>query len=298
MEVTGTALNGLIELLQNTTDAKTLASPRLLVVSGQQAHIQIGGQLGYRITTTTQTSSLESIEFLDVGVVLTVRPRITRDGRVLMRIKPKVSTGQVSPDTGLPSEETTEVETDILLGNGQGMVIGGLIQEQDSIVQSKIPWLGDLPYVGLLFQKRTQIKSRSEIIVTLIPHIQPYTPAVAACSAQEVMRTQQPLFTGPLNRAFRPYEPRLYDSLTNPRRPCVALHAHHYSQVQSETMLLQLPPVDGEPTCVPMIEGIDIPSDAGPLLPVEEAMQTRPGLKSRYFAASRRALNEENFRFY
>ncbi len=97
LEVSGTALTGLVELLKNTTDAKTLASPKLLALNGQQAHIQIGEQLGFRITTTTQTSSLESVQFLDVGIILTVTPRITRDGRVLMRIKPKVSTGEVNP---------------------------------------------------------------------------------------------------------------------------------------------------------------------------------------------------------
>jgi len=222
LQTTGSALTNLVEILKTTTDAKTLASPRLLVVSGQQARIQVGEQLGFRITTTTQTSSLESVQFLDVGVVLTVEPRVTRDGRVLMRINPKVSTGQVDPNTGLPAEETTEVETDIFLDDGQGMVIGGLIQEQDSIVQSKIPWIGDLPYVGVLFQKRRAVKERTEIIVTLIPHVQPYKPNIACRESFDFMRTQDRLTEGPLNRVARPYEPRLYDSITNPRPVCIA----------------------------------------------------------------------------
>ena len=75
----------MVELLKTTTDAKALATPKILAVSGQQSHIQIGSQLGFRVTTTTQTGTFESIQFLDVGVVLTVTPRITRDGRVLMR---------------------------------------------------------------------------------------------------------------------------------------------------------------------------------------------------------------------
>jgi type II secretory pathway component GspD/PulD (secretin) len=108
VEPKGSGLNGLIELLKTTTDAKTLASPTITAVSGQESHIQIGGQLGYRVTTTTQTSTLQSVQFLDVGVVLKVTPRVTRDGRVLMRIYPKVSTGQIDPATELPSEDTTE----------------------------------------------------------------------------------------------------------------------------------------------------------------------------------------------
>ncbi len=233
LEATGSTLDGLVELLQTTTDAKTLASPKILAVSGQKARIQVGEQLGFRVVTTTQTSTLEEVQFLDVGVVLTVTPRITRDGRVLMRIKPEVSTGQVSPETGLPSEETTEVETDILLNDGQGMVIGGLIQETDSNIQNKVPWLGDLPYVGILFQKRQLVKSRSEIIVTLIPRIQPYTPIIEERENFELTRTLEPLTTGPLDLNPRLYEARLPDTFRNPRRPLASL-------------LWRLPPVENE----------------------------------------------------
>ncbi len=244
LETTGAALTNLVELLKNTTDAKTLASPRLLVVSGQEARIQVGEQLGFRVTTTTQTSSLETVEFLDVGVVLTVEPRITRDGRILMHIKPEVSTGQIDPVTELPSEETTEVETDIFLNDGQGMVIGGLIQEEDSIIQSKVPWLGDLPYLGVLFQKRRAIKSRTEIIVTLVPHIQPYTPIVACRESVELMRTQESLTQGPLNRTPRIYEPRLYDAITNPR-PVRLARRHFFMPIESSSHeLISLPPTE------------------------------------------------------
>jgi type IV pilus assembly protein PilQ len=231
MEATGGAIESLVELLQTTTDAKTLASPKVLVVSGQQARMQVGEQLGFRVVTTTQTSTLEEVQFLDVGVVLTVTPRVTRDGRVLMRIKPEVSTGLVSPETGLPSEETTEVETDVMLSDGHGMVIGGLIQERDLNIQSKIPWLGDLPYVGILFQKRRVEKIRSEIIVTLVPHIQPYTPIVADRENHQLMKTLEPLTVGPLDRFHRPYEAQLPDTFTNPRRPLM-------------TLLQPLPPVE------------------------------------------------------
>jgi type IV pilus assembly protein PilQ len=226
-QVDGKALDGLVELLKSTTDSKALATPKILAVSGQQSHIQIGSQLGFRVTTTTQTGTFESIQFLDVGVVLTVTPRITRDGRVLMRVKPKVSTGQVDAGTGLPSEDTTEVETDILLNDGQGMVIGGLIQEGDSITSTKIPYIADLPYVGILFQKRQVVKERSEIIVTLVPHIQPYHPAIAQREATQYARAEDRLTYGALQRNPRPYEPRLYDTFTNPRRPIANLAAMH-----------------------------------------------------------------------
>lgn len=226
LQLDGGSLDGLVELLKTTTDAKSLASTEILAISGQEARLQSGQQLGFRVTTTTQTSTLESVEFIDVGVVLTVTPQVTRDGRVLMRIKPEVSEGQVDPETGLPAEDTVEVETDVLLNNGQGLVIGGLIQEIDSNVQSKVPYLGDIPYAGILFQRRQLIKSRSEIIVTLIPHVMPYTPIQITHNDQRMMRTQQPLLSPPLNRFPRPYEAQLPDTFTNPTPICIRRHCH------------------------------------------------------------------------
>ncbi len=233
LQIDGGSLDGLVEILKNTTDAKSLASTEILAVSGQEARLQSGQQLGFRVTTTTQTSTLESIEFLDVGVVLTVTPQVTRDGRVLMRIKPEVSEGQVDPETGLPAEDTVEVETDVLLNNGQGLVIGGLIQEIDSNVQSKVPWLGDIPYAGILFQKRQVVKSRAEIIVTLVPHVMPYTAIGVAHNDHRMMRTQQPLLSPPLNRFPRPYEPQLPDTFTNPNPICIRRH-HHLATCEPE----------------------------------------------------------------
>jgi type IV pilus assembly protein PilQ len=215
VDANGVGLDGLIELLQNTTDAKTLASPEIHAVSGQSSRLQIGEKLPYRVTTTTQTATVESVQMLDVGVVLEVTPRVTRDGRVLMRIMPKVSTGQISADTGLPSEKTSEVETDVMLASGQGMVIGGLIQELDSNIQSKLPFFGNLPYIGVIFQKRQVIKSRKEIIVTLRPFVLPYSPILQDYNDGRVYRTEEPLTQGAICRYPRPYEPRLPDTFDN-----------------------------------------------------------------------------------
>jgi hypothetical protein len=191
--------------LQTTTDSKTLGSPKILVINEQEARIQVGQQLGFRVTTTTETSTMEGVQFLDVGVVLTLTPRITRDGRVLLHVKPEVSKGEVNPETGLPEEETTQLETDIMLEDGQGMIIGGLIQESDSTVQSKVPYLGEVKGIGEI------TKERAEIIIALVPRIQPYDAEWQAYEEGEWARAATPLFEGPLKRAYRPWEPILPD---------------------------------------------------------------------------------------
>lgn len=249
LSVNGTGLQGLLEMLKTTTNAKTLASPKVLAVNGQLAKIQIGSQLGFRVTTTTQTSTLQSVQFLDVGVVLQVTPRITRDGRVLMTVKPEVSDGQLDPTTELPSKDTTQVATDLLLESGQGMIIGGLIQERDINTQSKLPWFGDLPYVGIVFQRRQIEKVRSEIIVTLIPYVLPYKPIIEERESQQYLRTQDRLLEGPLRRVPRPYEAQLYDTFLNPRHPLASISAaRRATYVESpnnyETVPVELPAVE------------------------------------------------------
>jgi len=229
--VTSTDVNALLEILRTTTDAKTLASPKVVALNGQKSRIQIGEQLGFRVTTTTETSTQESVEFLEVGVVLEVTARITRNNSVIMTVKPEVSSGQINPDTGLPEEETTEVESSVMMENGKGLVIGGLIQETDSTIQSKLPFLGDLYLIGKLFQKNRVVKSRKEILITLVPHIMPYEEPLQDRNDHDFNRSSAELFHGPLKRIPRPWAPQLQDSVRNPgpwieRLPPVDRHRH------------------------------------------------------------------------
>jgi type II secretory pathway component GspD/PulD (secretin) len=219
IESTGGDLDTLIEALISTTDAKTLASPRILAVNGQQSEIQIGERLGYRQTLTTETSALETVNFLDVGVVLAVTPRITRDGRVLLRISPKVSTGAVNAETGLPDEQTTQLETDALLRSGQGMVIGGLIQERDEVNISRVPVLGTIPYLNFFFQRRSTTLKRSELVVALTPHVMPLDGEQLLRTEDELARASDPLTQGAICRYPRPYEPRMRDPHTERHKP-------------------------------------------------------------------------------
>ena len=210
LNVDGRRVDSIIEVLQGTTDSKTLASPKVLAVNGQEARIQIGESLGYLTTTTTQTASVQTANFLDLGVVLSVTPQISRDGRILMQVKPEVSSGRINNVTGLPDSETTEVESTVMLPNGHAMVIGGLIKEENTDQQSKLPIAGDIPVLGKLFQRRNRVRSRNEIIIVLLPRIVPYGDLAQARHAEEVQRGTTPLFDKALAPVVRTqYEPRL-----------------------------------------------------------------------------------------
>lgn len=223
-------LAALIDLLQTTTDSKTLGSPKLLVLNGQEARIQIGQTIYYSQITTTQTSSQQGAGSIETGVILRIMPRITRDGRVLLKVAPEVSAaGERSSPELPPDTSKTALETDVMLVDGQGVVIGGLIDERDSTSQSKVPWLGNLKGVGWLFRHTTVTKDRKEIIVALIPRIQPYEPQYQAYEQGELVRTGVPLFHGPLERTNRPWDPILPDGrrVTMPLRPRKAIEYYH-----------------------------------------------------------------------
>lgn len=184
----GSDLDGLLEALRTTTDAKTLASPKVTVLNNQEARIQVGGKIGYLLSTTTQTSTLQSVNFLDVGVIMTVVPTITEDGQVMMKVAPQVSTGRINPTTQLPESETTEVTTQVLLSDGEAIVIGGLIKENDSDGRNRIPILGDIPGLGWLFQRRETLHERNEIVITLVPRIVPNCHDYSSSSMRTIVR--------------------------------------------------------------------------------------------------------------
>jgi type IV pilus assembly protein PilQ len=203
MRVEGSDLTGLIDLLKSTSDTKTLASPKVSVVNGQKAKISVGGEIGYLLTTATNTSTLQSVAFLEFGVVLTVTPIITEDGQVLLTVAPQVSTGRINSTTKLPEKESTEVQTTALLSDGQAIVIGGLIKESTNDGQNKIPFLGDLWVIGRLFQSRERLRERSEIIITLLPRIARPGESCLFASEEDYAQASTPLMDRNLNPVDR-----------------------------------------------------------------------------------------------
>ena len=160
-----------ISALESIKDTTTLSNPKVLALNKQRAEVIVGQRLGYKTTTTTETTTVQTIEFLDSGTQLIFRPFISDDGYVRMEIHPKVSKGLVDPATGLPSETTTEVTCNIMVKDGHTVVIGGMFDEVASVGRSQVPGLGNIPGVGWLFRNKADKTTRNEIIILLTPHI-------------------------------------------------------------------------------------------------------------------------------
>ncbi len=162
-------VTGFIQALALVGTTKVLATPRLLVLNRQRAEIQLGDRLGFQTLTQTQTSTIQQVQFMNVGTQLRLRPFITSDGMVRMEIHPERSSGEVV--NNVPSTHTTEVTTNVMVPDGSTIVIGGLIDdEKDTIVQG-IPGLMNLPVVGALFRLTTTTNTKKELVVLLTPHI-------------------------------------------------------------------------------------------------------------------------------
>lgn len=162
--------NILISALQDKADVQVLAAPQLLVLDGETARIQVGERLGFRITTTTETASLESVEFLEVGTLLEVTPSIGVDGLIKMKVHPEVSSGSISSD-GLPSERTTEATTTMIVKDGETIVIGGLLDTTKERFRTQVPVLGSIPILGFLFGRNRWVDRTSELVILITPRI-------------------------------------------------------------------------------------------------------------------------------
>ncbi|MBI3410657.1 MAG: hypothetical protein HY040_20160 [Planctomycetes bacterium] len=168
----------LIRALKVQSRLDVLSRPQIMALDNQTAYINVGKEVPI-VTGSTATSNgviTNSIDRRQIGVILQVTPRISPDGRVLLRVFPQVSSldpvpfplgnGQTGTALNIQQMETTVSATD-----GETVAIGGLLTKIDQRTENKIPWLGDLPGVGALFRYRTQTKEKRELIIVLTPHL-------------------------------------------------------------------------------------------------------------------------------
>lgn len=167
--ITGT-LEAALSALYSKDDIRTLSSPNLVALENKEASVIIGDRQGYRVTTTINQVTTESIEFLESGVKLNVLPRIDSSGNVMLQIHPEVSTGAISAD-GIPSQKTTEVTTEILTRDGQAIFIGGLIKNNITEGKESVPLLGSIPLLGALFSSESHASNNTETVVLITPYI-------------------------------------------------------------------------------------------------------------------------------
>jgi type IV pilus assembly protein PilQ len=170
------AKNILVDLelsaLQSEGKGETVSSPRVITANSKQAMIKQGVEIPYQSSTS---SGATSVSFQDAVLSLTVTPQITPDGRIIMDLQVHDdSVGEnVTTGTGgsTPSIDTREITTQVLVDNGQTVVLGGIYQLTTSHTVFKIPLLADIPVLGYLFRNDQVINDKTELLVFITPKI-------------------------------------------------------------------------------------------------------------------------------
>ena len=147
------------------------ANPRVATIEGQKATIVIGKEEYYVIVTGAAPYSYGQLERIPFGVSLHIVPYISDKGEITVEIQPEVSDVVGTGPTGLPVVSRRAVSTKIRVKDGETIVIGGLLQKNESISKRKIPLLGDIPILGLLFSRTDKRVDEVETVIFITPHI-------------------------------------------------------------------------------------------------------------------------------
>ena len=164
-----------LRVLDQVVDTTVLARPRVTCLNRQRAEVLIGTRIGYLSSTQTDTSTTQSVEFLDTGIHLVFRPFISPDGMIRLELQPNVSSATLRTDGGqsVPDEVTQQLMTNVRCRDGETIILGGLFRESTVVTRNQVPILGDIPLIGAAFRGQDDQVDKEEIIFLLTPSIIP-----------------------------------------------------------------------------------------------------------------------------
>ena len=156
-----------LSAMESDGRAEIISQPRVITADGQTAKIQAGTEIPYE---QASASGATTITFKEAVLKLEVTPQITPDDRILMDlIINKDAVGEVI--NNIPTINTNQLETQVLVNNGETIVLGGIFQSEDITTVDKTPFFGDLPVIGRLFRRTTHTEDKSELLIFITPRL-------------------------------------------------------------------------------------------------------------------------------
>jgi general secretion pathway protein D len=174
-----TNLNFLARALETYANANILSTPNILTLDNEEATIIVAenvpfvtGQYANTGSVTPGVNPFQTIERVDVGLILKVKPQISEGNTIRMSIYEEASAvkEETASNSGIITTKRS-VETNVLIEDGSIIVLGGLVQDQIATVVEKVPILGDIPLLGYLFRYETRIKKKTNLMLFLRPYI-------------------------------------------------------------------------------------------------------------------------------
>jgi len=170
-------VRAVLNALSTITDVQLISTPRILVLSNESAELQVGDQVPIitqsAVGLNNDSRILNSVQYRDTGVVLSVTPRVSESGRMFIQIEQEVSevAGTTSSEIDSPTIQQRRLKTRIQVEDGQLIVLGGLLRSSRSVGDGGVPYLGRLPVVGALFRSRDTTDRQTELVMFLRPTV-------------------------------------------------------------------------------------------------------------------------------
>ena len=166
--LTGSTLIDLeISALQAESKGEVISSPRVVTADRHEARIEQGVEIPY---LSASSSGATQVEFKKAVLSIEVTPQITPDDRIIMDLAVNNDTvGEIY--SGIPSIDTREVSTQVLVNNGDTVVLGGIYETERRETVRKVPWLGDIPGLGVLFRSTSNTQRKAELLIFVTPRI-------------------------------------------------------------------------------------------------------------------------------
>lgn len=170
-------VQAVFEMLKTRTDTNILSNPRIVTLDNQSASIVVGSQ--YPIPTYTYNEDQGKLqvsgwEYKDIGIIFNVTPQVNKAGFVTLQIEPQVTDildYVTVENTQLPRLSTESAKTNVMIKDGETLVIAGLVKDHTKDVRRKIPILGDIPILGFAFQKKEKTITKTDLLIFITPHI-------------------------------------------------------------------------------------------------------------------------------
>lgn len=160
-----------LSALQADGYGEVISTPKVLTADKQKATVASGSQIPYQSAEGGGANAVSTTEFIDATLSLDVTPSITPDGKVQMELNiTSDSPGNPTP-TGQLTINKNQITTNVLVDNGETVVLGGIFEQETRNAQTKVPFLGDIPYVGRLFRKDLKSDNKRELLIFVTPRI-------------------------------------------------------------------------------------------------------------------------------
>lgn len=189
-------VRAVLNALSSVTDVQLVSTPRVLVLSNETAELQVGDQVPIITQTAVGLNDdsriLNSVQYRDTGVVLSVTPRVSESGRMFIEIEQEVSevAGTTTSDIDSPTIQQRRLNTRIQVEDGQLVVLGGLLRSSTSLGDTGVPYLSRIPGVGALFRTRDNSQRQTELVMFLRPKVLRSRGDIEGVTAEMIGRLQ------------------------------------------------------------------------------------------------------------